>query len=69
MKYRQTEFINTIIKKRKQDGLSLRDVEAATGIQYSTIQKIENKSTTFPNLNIYIKLCAWLGVSPNEFIK
>lgn len=48
-------------KRRAEEGLSLRDVEAATGISPSTLSRIERGH--IPDLALIAKLADWLGVN------
>jgi transcriptional regulator with XRE-family HTH domain len=47
-------------RRRDEGGLSLRDVEEATGVSAATLSRIERGST--PDLEIVTKLAQWLGV-------
>lgn len=48
-------------KRRKEEGLSLRDVEERTGMSASTLSRMERGH--IPDLSIVEKLANWLGVN------
>lgn len=48
--------------------VSVRQVEAATGVSKSTMVRITLHHKT-PCLIDYVKLCGWLGVKLERFIK
>lgn len=54
------ELSEELRRRREADGLTLRDVEAATGISAATLSRIERGST--PDFDIVKKLAKWLDV-------
>ncbi len=53
--------------RTKRADRGLRAVaEEIGGVSASTLSRIEQGSA--PDLPTFIRLCAWLGVSPNEFV-
>jgi transcriptional regulator with XRE-family HTH domain len=54
------ELGDELARHRKERGLSLRDVEEATGVSATTLSRIERGST--PDLEIVSKLAKWLEV-------
>lgn len=50
---------------RRLRGLTLKEVEAETGLSISTLSRIENGRFR-PNVTHYQKLLQWLGLSPTE---
>lgn len=54
------ELAEELRRRREDDGLTLRDVEAATGISAATLSRIERGST--PDFDIVKKLAKWLDV-------
>src|SRR6185312_8890619 len=54
------ELSEELRRRRTDEGLSLRDVEDATGISAATLSRIERGST--PDFDIVKKLAKWLDV-------
>lgn len=54
------ELSEELRRRRTDQGLSLRDVEDATGISAATLSRIERGST--PDFDIVKKLAKWLDV-------
>jgi len=58
------EFAAQIRERRGKRGL--RDIANEIGeVSASTLSRIENGSV--PDLDTFIRICRWLGVSPNTF--
>lgn len=51
----------------KRGECSLRETARETGIGAHTLSRLERGGV--PNLATYAALCAWLGVSLDEFVK
>lgn len=47
-------------RRRREDALSLRDVEEATGVSPSTLSRVERGH--IPDVGVISKLADWLGV-------
>lgn len=57
----QARIISTVIKQRKELGLSQRDLAAICGIPQSSVARIESFQTT-PNLATLLKILRPLGL-------
>lgn len=55
-------------EKRVANRLSLRQVENATGISFSTIKRIEDGYGT-PGVETVAKLCSWLDIPLQKIIE
>ena len=52
--------------KNKRGNRNLRDIADDIGdVSISTLSRIEQGK--IPDLSTYLKICEWLGVTPNEF--
>jgi transcriptional regulator with XRE-family HTH domain len=51
--------------KRRQEGLSWRDVARATGVSPSVFTRIAQGRR--PDVDTFLTLCTWVGVSPGNF--
>lgn len=51
--------------KREEEKKGLRKVSEETDVSASTLSRVE--SGHLPDLDTYVKLCRWLGVSAEEF--
>ena len=52
-------------KRRKDEGKSLRDVAAETGVPFTTLARVE--SGRLPDLNTFRNIVTWLGIPPERF--
>lgn len=59
------QFANAVLDSAKQRNLSLRKLAAASGLEYSQVQRI-TKGKVNPALTTIISLCEGLEVSPAE---
>ncbi|MDJ0598117.1 MAG: helix-turn-helix transcriptional regulator [Crocosphaera sp.] len=68
MKYQiDIEKLTSLIRS-KQGKRTLREVGKEIGnVSFSTISRIQNGKT--PDINTFLALCEWLGVSPAKLIK
>lgn len=53
---------------REQKALSLRQLEQLSGVDYSTISKIETGESRSPKLETIVRLAQALGVNLSELI-
>lgn len=51
--------------KQKRGNLGLRAAADQIGITHTTLSRVE--SGKLPDMNTFEKLCAWLGMEPNDF--
>ena len=63
-----TELATTLAKLRKRSGLSLRGLEDASGVDRSTISRIESGEYQRPSPPNLTKLAAGLGVDASELL-
>jgi transcriptional regulator with XRE-family HTH domain len=59
------QFANAVLESAKQRNLSLRKLAAASGLEYSQVQRI-TKGKVNLSLTTIIALCEGLEVSPSE---
>jgi transcriptional regulator with XRE-family HTH domain len=52
-------------KRRKDEGKSLRDVAAETGVPFTTLARVE--SGRLPDLTTFRNIVTWLGIPPERF--
>jgi transcriptional regulator with XRE-family HTH domain len=52
-------------KRRKDEGKSLRDVAAETGVPFTTLARVE--SGRLPDLTTFRNIVIWLGIPPERF--
>lgn len=62
-----TEFSKAIATKRANLKINLRDLHKITGIDISTLSRIE-RGVGMPLLENYLTLRAWLGIKEPRFI-
>lgn len=55
-------------RKRQEDGLSLREVSAATGVSAATLSRIEN-GKGIPDSTTLARLAGWLGIPLDRLMK
>ena len=54
-----------IVKKRRDDGLSLRVASRESYINWRTLSKLEHGRT--PTVMILERVCKWLGTKPGDY--
>ena len=54
-------LIGELTKARKEKGISQRELEELSGVKQPVIARMENGSTTTPNLSTVLKVLAPLG--------
>jgi transcriptional regulator with XRE-family HTH domain len=52
--------------REHRGGLSLRNAASEAGVSFSTLTRVE-AGFHQPDMTSFVRLCAWMGVSPNEF--
>ena len=63
-----TSSLGTLLKQRRtENNLSLRQAAALADVSFSTFSRVEGGAQ--PDLATFLRLCAWLGVSPNAFFQ
>lgn len=62
---RQQKFATAVLEAAKVKNLSLRKLAAASGLEYSQVQRI-SKGRINPALTTIISLCEGLEISPSE---
>lgn len=67
MSLKQIKFRKALRKLREEKGLSLRDLQKATGIWYVTLSRYENGIYLKPNRENLIKLEKAFGVKRSYF--
>jgi HTH-type transcriptional regulator, competence development regulator len=68
MATRGTDLATTLTQLRKRSGLSLRGLEDASGVDRSTISRIENGEYQQPSPSNLTKLAAGLGVDASKLL-
>jgi len=68
MPTRGTDLATTLTQLRKRSGLSLRGLEDASGVDRSTISRIENGEYQRPSPSNLTKLAAGLGIDASELL-
>lgn len=56
------ELAGALAARRRERGLSLRDVAEETGVSFNTLSRIERGRA--PDLRNYLRVAAWLGPAP-----
>lgn len=64
-----THIAKTLKTARNESGLSLRNVEAITGLTNATISQIENGHIQAPSFQSVIGLCSAYGIKVNDLIE
>lgn len=64
--FKLVQFGDAILHKREKDDLSLRGIEAETGIAKSTLQAIEAKAK-YPTAEVLAAILKWLNLPANQF--
>ena len=67
MKFHIEEFTQAIIKKRKEDNISLRDLAKVVGSTCATLSRLEHGQMT--TIDTFCKVCVWLKKDPKDFLK
>lgn len=62
---KQEKFAKALLELTKSKGLSLRKLAAASGLEYSQVQRV-SKGKVNVTLTTIIALCEGLDVSPSE---
>lgn len=62
-----SELGRLLRQARLDQGLSLRQAAEAAGVSFSTLSRVE--AGAHPDLTSFLKLTAWLGVSPELFLR
>ena len=52
-------------EQRVSLGLSIRKAGESAGVNFMTLRRVEQGG--FPDMSTYLRLCAWMGVSPETF--
>ena len=55
--------------KRKAEGLTQRQAAQRIGVSQSLLNRLEAGSPEKPRPDNYLKLCRWIGVSPEQFLE
>jgi len=53
---------------RRSAGLSQRDLAAQVGVDFSYISKVENNRLPPPSADTIVRICAALGIPPDELL-
>lgn len=54
------------LTRARRGARTLREAAVEAGVNYATLQRVEHHST--PDLLVFARLCAWLDVSPEQFL-
>lgn len=68
MNYDFDEMIDRIKAKKKEAGLTNKQLSELSGVPYGTLNKILGSETREPSINAIIKISLALGVSANYII-
>lgn len=68
MNYNFDEMIERIKSKKKEAGLTNKQLSELSGVPYGTLNKILGSETKEPSINAIIKISLALGVSANYII-
>lgn len=68
MEYNFDEMINRIKAKKKEAGLTNRELSELADVPYGTLNKILGSETKEPSINAIIKIAIALGVSTEYII-
>ena len=60
-----SELAALLRQRRKDEGKTLREVSAETGVPFSTLSRVE--SGKLPDLTTFRNIVSWLGISPERF--
>lgn len=55
------------INEKELRGLPLRDISVEIGVSTPTLSRLQNNG--IPDVNTFIRVCDWLNVSMDKFIK
>lgn len=67
LKFRAKKLSKAILDKRTKDNLSFRNIQDQSGIDKSTLQRIEDGAAV-PNVETFASICHWLNKPITEFI-
>jgi transcriptional regulator with XRE-family HTH domain len=59
------ELATLLHDRRKESGLSLREVAAETGVPFTTLARVETGK--IPDLTTFRNIVLWLGIPPDRF--
>jgi transcriptional regulator with XRE-family HTH domain len=63
----RSELGNALRSKRREKGLSLRDLAAETGVSFNTLSRVERGFV--PDLKNYERIVDWLGLPVGTFLE